>query len=146
MEEFKGDKRSKVYRKWKANFELEQSKKPEGLGDVVHDILHSKTIEPITNAIKNVLWKDSEDCNCDKRQEMLNKKFNFNKPKCLTEDEFEFLTDFFSKRRNNVTFLQRQELYNIYNRVFGTALKNSSCPSCVANMITKLSVILDTYK
>lgn len=140
------DKRTKEYKEWKAKFEKEQATKPEGLGDVVENILHSKPIEPITNAIKNMLWKDGEDCGCDERKEKLNKIFTFKKPKCLNQDEYEFLTDFFSKRRTNVTFLQRQEMYTIYNRIFGTHLKNTSCPSCVADLVNKLSIILDTYK
>jgi hypothetical protein len=143
------DKRSKVYREykeWKAKFDAEQSTKPEGLGDLVHDVLQSKPIAPITNAIKNLLFKDSEDCGCDERQKKLNEMFSFNKVKCFNEEEFLWLTDFLRVKRGSVDIHQRVKLYEIYNRIFGTALVNSNCPSCLLNIIRKLDAIYKTYK
>jgi len=146
MEEFKGDKRSKAYRDYKKSFEEEQSKKPDGVGDVVENILHSKPIEPLTNIIKKMIWSDGEDCKCSERKEKLNKIFHFQKPKCLSESEFNYLSDFFSVRRNTVTFQQREELYRIVNRVFGRELKNTNCPSCISKIIRELDAIYKTYK
>jgi hypothetical protein len=140
------DKRTKEYKEWKAKFDVEQAKKPDGLGDVVHDVLHSKAIEPITNAVKNLLWKDNEDCNCDERQKKLNDMFNFNKVKCFNEEEFEWLTDFLRVKRGSVNLEQRIKLYEIYNRVFGTKMQNSNCPSCLLTIIRKLDAIFKTYK
>ena len=140
MEEFKGDKRTKKYRQWKAKFEKEQAKKPEGLGDVITSITKATGID------KAVKFIAGEDCGCKERAEALNKMFNFSKPKCLLEDEYNYLTEFFSKRRTNVKLLDRVELYKIHNRVFSTDLKNSNCSSCLRNVINKLSVIIDNYK
>ena len=36
MEEFKGDKRTKAYKEWKARFELENQNKSKGLGDTAN--------------------------------------------------------------------------------------------------------------
>ena len=140
MEEFKGDKRSKAYRKWKAKFELEQAKKPDGLGDVV------KSITTATGIDKLVKFVAGEDCGCDERQKKLNDMFNFNKVKCFNEEEFEWLTDFLKVKRGSVNLEQRIKLYEIYNRVFGTKMQNSNCPSCLLTIIRKLDAIFKTYK
>jgi len=140
MEEFKGDKRSKAYRDYKKSFEEEQSKKPDGLGDVVESITKATGID------KLVKFVAGEDCGCSERKEKLNKIFHFQKPKCLSESEFNYLSDFFSVRRNTVTFQQREELYRIVNRVFGRELKNTNCPSCISKIIRELDAIYKTYK
>jgi len=148
MEEPNVDKRSKEYREYKAwlkNFIKEQSKKPDGLGDVVKNILESKPIAPITKLIKGVLWKDGDDCNCDERQKLLNKEFHFSKPNCLDELEYNWLSKFYKERKYNITFEQRERLYVIYNRVFSTTLKNSTCSSCLRGVINKLETIIKTY-
>ena len=140
MEEFKGDKRSKAYRKWKAKFDVEQAKKPDGLGDVV------KSITTATGIDKLVKFVAGEDCGCDERQKKLNDMFNFNKVKCFNEEEFEWLTDFLKVKRGSVNLEQRIKLYEIYNRVFGTKMQNSNCPSCLLTIIRKLDAIFKTYK
>jgi hypothetical protein len=134
------DKRTKEYKEWKEKFESEQSKKPSGLGDVIEKITVATGIK------KAVEFLAGEDCGCDERKDKLNKIFHFDKPKCLLEDEYEYLIEFFAHRRTNVTFLQRQELYTIHNRVFGTHLKNSTCPSCVITLMKKLEAIIKTYR
>lgn len=144
MEEPKNvDKRSKTYREWKewkAKFDAEQSDKPEGLGDVV------KSITTATGIDKLVKFVAGEDCGCDERQKKLNEMFSFNKVKCFNEEEFEWLADFLKVRRGNVNIEQRIKLYEIYNRVFGTKLVNSNCPSCLITIIRKLDAIFKTYK
>ena len=140
MEEFKGDKRTKAYREWKAKFEEEQAKKPEGLGDVVEKITTATGIKKVVKAVFG------DDCGCEERRKEWNRIFKFKKPNCLEEDEYNYLKEYFSKRRDKVTFLQIKELYAIYNRVFGTKLEVSNCPSCLKNIITELSVIIDTYE
>ena len=143
MEEPKNvDKRSKQYREYKAwlkNFNEEQSKKPDGLGDVV------KSITKATGIDKLVKFIAGEDCGCDKRQALLNKEFHFSKPNCLDELEYNWLSKFYKERKYNITFEQRERLYIIYNRVFGTTLKNSTCSSCLRGVINKLETIIKTY-
>jgi len=143
MEEPKNvDKRSKQYREYKAwlkNFNEEQSKKPDGLGDVV------KSITKATGIDKLVKFIAGEDCGCDERQALLNKEFHFSKPNCLDELEYNWLSKFYKERKYNITFEQRERLYIIYNRVFGTTLKNSTCSSCLRGVINKLETIIKTY-
>ena len=143
MEEPKNvDKRTVEYREYKAwlkNFNEEQSKKPDGLGDVV------KSITKATGIDKLVKFIAGEDCGCDERQALLNKEFHFSKPNCLDELEYNWLSKFYKERKYNITFEQRERLYIIYNRVFGTTLKNSTCSSCLRGVINKLETIIKTY-
>jgi hypothetical protein len=142
MKEPNVDKRSKEYREYKAwlkNFNEEQSKKPDGLGDVV------KSITKATGIDKLVKFIAGEDCGCDERQALLNKEFHFSKPNCLDELEYNWLSKFYKERKYNITFEQRERLYIIYNRVFGTTLKNSTCSSCLRGVINKLETIIKTY-
>ena len=134
------DKRTKEYKEWKAKFDVEQAKKPDGLGDVV------KSITTATGIDKLVKFVAGEDCGCDERQKKLNDMFNFNKVKCFNEEEFEWLTDFLKVKRGSVNLEQRIKLYEIYNRVFGTKMQNSNCPSCLLTIIRKLDAIFKTYK
>lgn len=137
------DKRSKVYREWKqwkANFDSKQQSKPSGLGDVVEKVTKATGIDKVVKFIAG------DDCKCDERKKELNRIFNFRKPNCLNEKEYEYLSDFFSVRRNNVTFEKRIRLYEIYNRVFGTNLENTNCSSCISNIVKKLDAIFKTYK
>ena len=142
MEEPNVDKRSKEYREYKAwlkNFNEEQSKKPDGLGDVVAKITKATGIDKLVKFIAG------EDCGCDERQALLNKEFHFSKPNCLDELEYNWLSKFYKERKYNITFEQRERLYIIYNRVFGTTLKNSTCSSCLRGVINKLETIIKTY-
>ena len=142
MKEPNVDKRSKEYREYKAwlkNFNGEQSKKPDGLGDVVAKITKATGIDKLVKFIAG------EDCGCDERQKLLNKEFHFSKPNCLDELEYNSLSKFYKERKYNITFEQRERLYVIYNRVFSTTLKNSTCSSCLRGVINKLETIIKTY-
>lgn len=134
------DKRTKEYKEWKARFEEKQAKKPEGLGDVV------KSITKATGIDKLVKFVAGEDCGCEKRQAAWNKLFPFNKPKCLEENEYNFLADYFKVRIKSVQWEQIKRLYDIYNRVFGTNLEYSTCQSCLIKIVKKLEVIYKEYK
>jgi len=142
MKEPNVDKRSKEYREYKAwlkNFNEEQSKKPDGLGDVVAKITKATGIDKLVKFIAG------EDCGCDERQKLLNKEFHFSKPNCLDELEYNWLSNFYKERKYNITFEQRERLYVIYNRVFSTTLKNSTCSSCLRGVMNKLETIIKTY-
>ena len=141
MEEFKGDKRTKEYREWKAKFEAKQEEKPQGLGDVVKKVTDATGI----SALVEFFTPEGKDCGCNERQESWNKKFPFNKVNCLTEDEFNWLTDFYGKVRITVSNEQKIKLYEIYNRVFNMKQKPSSCNSCVKRIVKSLKTILDSY-
>tara|TARA_R110000744_G_scaffold348751_1_gene454378 strand:- start:1890 stop:2387 length:498 start_codon:yes stop_codon:yes gene_type:complete len=146
------DKRSKDYREYKqwksentfATFEVLKNNidsKSKGLGDTIAKVTKATGIDKIVKFVAG------EDCGCDERQEKWNAKFNYKGVKCVSEDDYNFLKDFFSAGHNSVNFEQRSRLYDIYNYAFGTALsKNTSCSSCVASVVRKLKSYLEDYK
>lgn len=137
MTEFKGDKRTKAYREWKAKYEKESS----GVGDTVDKITTATGIK------KAVKFLAGEDCGCDERKNVLNRMFPYQKPNCLTEDEFNYLSDWFSQSRNKVTSEQQVQLITIYNRVFNDNAEGTSCGSCfVNNVLKKLEKVFQKYR
>jgi len=137
MENYKGDKRSKEYKQWKKN--LEQSSK--GLGDKVEKVFKATGID---NAAKFIL---GEDCGCEERKNTLNKIFPSKKINCLTEDEYNYLADYFDKSSNTVAQEQQKHLVLIYNRVFNERASTTNCGSCFLNGVhAKLNKIFNEYK
>ena len=126
MEEFKGDKRSKAYKEWKKN----HANKSEGVGDTVAKITKATGIE------KAVKFLAGEDCGCDSRKKVLNHIFPYQKPLCLTEDEYNYLSERIGKI-NQVTVPEQKELLVIYNRVFKENRELTSCSSCFLNGVWK---------
>lgn len=140
MEEFKGDKRTKAYKEWKAKFELENQNKSKGLGDTVEKITEATGVKKAVKALFG------EDCGCDERKAKLNKIMSYKVVNCLEEDEYNYITEFLSRGRNNVTVIEQRGLLNIYNRVFNQRKQMSSCPSCVRSMIAQLRKLIENYK
>lgn len=126
MEEFKGDKRSKAYREWKKNHEA----KSEGVGDTVAKITKATGIE------KAVKFLAGEDCGCDERKKVLNHIFPYQKPLCLTEEEYNYLSDKIGNI-NKVSIEEQKELLSIYNRIFKDNKQLTSCSSCFLNGVWK---------
>ena len=131
------DKRTKAYKEWKAKYDSA----PKGLGD---------TIEKITTATgikKAVKFLAGEDCGCDERKEVLNKKFRYNKPECFTEDEYNFVGHIVDSGINTLSVEQNRRMVQIYNRVFNDNRKPSGCSSCFLNSVFKpLKTLYATYK
>jgi len=72
--------------------------------------------------------------------------FPSKKIECLTEDEYNYLDDFFSVKRSTVTPVQQNELILIYNRVFNGNAVATSCGSCFLNGVyDKLNKIFKQY-
>ena len=129
MEEFKGDKRSKAYKEWKKN----HTNKSEGVGDTVAKITKATGIEKAVNTVFDVFGLD---CGCDSRKKVLNHIFPYQKPLCLTEDEYNYLSERIGKI-NQVTVPEQKELLVIYNRVFKDNRELTSCSSCFLNGVWK---------
>jgi len=132
MEEFKGDKRSKAYRAYKAKFNKRQEKESKGLGDTIAKITKATGID---KAVKAVV---GEDCGCDERKETLNKLFKYTNVECLTESEYIRLDKFFKTNTSTIDYLTQKSLLKIYNRIFSKNKMTSNCSSCVRRMVTDL--------
>lgn len=133
------DKRTKEYKsyaEWKENQEAAST----GLGDSIEKITEATGIKAAVKFIAG------EDCGCDKRKDALNKVFNYNKPNCLTEEEYNFLADFYSQPRNVISGLDKQQLLTIYNRVFNANKRMTSCSACMRNIYSKLKEYFEAYQ
>lgn len=133
------DKRTKEYKayaEWKAN----QEASSEGLGDTIEKITEATGIKA---AVK---FLAGEDCGCDERRQKLNQLFRYNKPECLTEEEYNWLSEFYSTNKNVVTGMEKQMLIKIYNRVFGANKKMTSCSSCMRTIYDRLKDYFEAYQ
>ena len=134
------DKRTSAYKEWKKNFNAIQQNESKGLGDDIEKITEATGIKKLVNFIAG------EDCGCDARKEILNKVFRHNKLACLTEEEYDYLTTFYTKNKNVLNNQEIVELYNISNRIFNKKNKPSSCSSCVRTIVMRLKKVVDAYK
>lgn len=131
------DKRTKAYKEWKAKYDSA----PKGLGDTVEKITTATGIK------KAVKFLAGEDCGCDERKELMNKKFRYKKPECFTEDEYNFVGDMIEAGLNKVSAEQNKRMVQIYNRVFKDKKKSTSCSPCFLGGIYKpLKKLYETYK
>jgi hypothetical protein len=130
------DKRTKEYKDWL------KSQETEGLGDVVENVLEKTGIAKVAKFLLG------EDCGCEERKIKLNQMFPSQKPLCLEEEEYNFLTEYFEKDSKTVKIQEQRDLLKIYNRVFRqkNARETSSCASCVREMVAKLRRVYNEYK
>ena len=133
------DKRTKEYKaysEWKEN----QEKAPKGLGDTIEKITEATGIKAAVKFIAG------EDCGCDKRKEKLNELFRYNKTECLTEEEYNWLADFYSQQKNVVSGIEKKRLIEIYNRVFNMNKRLTSCSPCMKNIYDRLHEYFNEYQ
>lgn len=114
--------------------------KSKGLGDTVEKVLEATGI---AQAVKFIA---GDDCGCDARKEKLNQWFPYRKAQCLTEEEYNYLTEYFSQTRNEINVSQQQMLLKIYNRIFNTNKRPTSCSSCFRELHSDLAKVYNTYK
>ncbi len=140
MEEFKGDKRTKAYKEWKAKFELENDSKSKGLGDTVEKITKATGIKKVVKAVFG------DDCGCNERKDRLNSIMSYKVVNCLEEEEYNYIKDFIDLKRSSVTMAEQRGLLTIYNRVFNQRKQMSNCPSCVRGIVNELKRLIVNYK
>ena len=132
----------KPKRKRRTKAQMEASKlvnESQGLGDTVEKVLEA------TGIAKVAKWIMGEDCGCEERKQKLNELFPYKKPLCLQEDEYTYLTEFFSRGTNRIKPTEQQQLLRIYNRVFKERQEPTTCSSCWQNILNKLSKVHAEY-
>ena len=130
------DKRTKEYKDWVKK----HKEKSSGVGDTI------EKITKVTGINKLAKWALGEDCGCDDRKKTLNHIFPYQKPNCLTENEYNYLNELFSKPKNTVSSKVQAEILQIFNRVFNERREMTSCSSCFLNGVySKLERILKEY-
>jgi len=131
----KRTKQYKAYKEWKAKREAA----PEGVGDTLEKVFETTGVADVVKFIAG------EDCGCDERKAKLNKLLPFRNPECFTEEEYIWLSDYFSTRVSSVNINEQKKLVNIYNRVFHKRERLSRCSSCVRRVYNDLKKYYDSY-
>lgn len=121
----------------------------QGLGDNIENFLNKPLIKPITETVKKLIWKDSEDCGCTERKHKLNKLFPSRQPLCMTEHEYEWWTHFKSVESTTLAPMEANKVAEIWSRIFQSKriYKPCSCnPKAWQNMINELTQVYETYE
>lgn len=114
-------------------------KKAKGLGDTVEQITEATGIK------KLVKFVAGEDCGCEERKAKLNELFPYRNTKCLTEDEYIYLTESKILEQNTFKPSEQDAVIKIFNRVFNVRQEPTSCASCFREVIVKLQRLLAEY-
>ena len=117
--------------------------KSKGLGDTVEKITKATGIKQATDWIFDKLGKD---CGCSERKKTLNSMFPYKNIECLNEDEYMYLKGFFALNKNVVNANEQRALLNIHNRVFNTNKEQSSCGSCVKDLVNTIKRLYNEYE
>lgn len=114
----------------------------QGLGDTIEAITTATGIKAGVELLSKALdW----DCGCDERKEKLNQLWSYRKPKCLEEEDFKYLHEFFQKPQNEIPPKTQWDLTDIYFRIFGIRLENSSCSSCWRDYIGQIRQVYNVH-
>ena len=124
---------------------MNKENKSEGLGDSISKFTTATGIKSIVN------WLSGDDCNCDVRQEKLNSIFRYkkNSPKCLTELEYNWLTQFFDNPKQFSYIVKKAKIGSIWARVFGVHYKKiCDCNGGrqLGRYINELKEVFETYE
>jgi hypothetical protein len=114
-------------------------RKAQGLGDTIDQITTATGIKALVKFVAG------EDCGCDQRKEALNKLFPYSKPNCLSEQDYNFLKEFFPRKATTVQVTDVYRLMDIYKNVFGKQLEFPGCGSCFDDRINELKKVFDQY-
>ncbi len=114
-------------------------KQSVGLGDTVEKVLEATGIAKVAKFIMG------EDCGCDERKEKLNAIFPYRKPECLTEAEFNYLTEIELSTKNTFRPSEVTRVREIYSRVMKVRLEPSNCASCFKEIVLNLVKVYESY-
>jgi hypothetical protein len=122
--------------------EVEEEVKAEskGLGDTIEKITEATGIKRLVKFIAG------EDCGCEERKLKLNRLFPYQKPLCLTEGEYEYLTNYFTTCGNTIKVSQQEVLLKIFNRVMRDGRKPTSCADCWREIHLTLKKVYNAYE
>lgn len=135
------DKRTKEfkdYAKWKANFDKKNS---IGLGDAVEKVTKAAGIKKVVEFVKG------EDCGCDKRKEKLNRLHRFTIHECPTEQEYNFMHEWFNRpqsERTKMTAEEQKTMNRILSRTMRRKLTFKNC--CISGRINDMENLYKAYQ
>jgi len=115
-------------------------KKAQGLGDTIEQITE------ITGIKKLVEFVAGEDCGCNERKKKLNEWFPYRQPECLTEEEYNWLTETRILEQQTFKPSEVTRVREIYSRVMKVRLEPSNCSSCFRDIVFDLRKIYNSYE
>ncbi len=115
----------------------------QGLGDTIEAFTTATGIKKGVELLSKAL---DLDCGFDERKEKLNKLWSYRKPKCLVQEDYEYLKEFFSKPQNSITPKVQWDLTDIYYRIFDIRLESSSCASCWRDYIGQIRQVYNVFE
>ena len=95
---------------------------------------------------KLVKFIAGDDCGCKERKEKLNALFPYHKPECLTEDEYNYLSESKVLDKNTIKPSEQDAILKIYNRVFHVSREPTSCASCLREIVLKMQQVFNEYE
>jgi hypothetical protein len=120
------------------------TKKAKGLGDTIESITEATGIKA---AVEMFSKATGIDCGCEERKAKLNELFSYSrKVNCLTEKDYNALTDLIAPSKSTLTIEEQQIISEIYYNVFNYRLQLSSCGSCWAGKVQELRKVYNEYK
>jgi hypothetical protein len=111
-----------------------------GLGDTVERVLEATGIASVAKFVLG------EDCNCEERKKKLNELFPYRNPKCLLEDEYNYLSETNVLYKDTLKPSEQDAILKIYNRIFGISREPTSCATCWMEIIDKMKKVYAEYK
>jgi hypothetical protein len=118
-------------------------KKAQGLGDTIEQITETTGIKA---AVEMFSKATGIDCGCEERKAKLNELFSYSrKVNCLTESDYNALTDLIAPSKNSLTIDEQKVIADIYFNVFNYRLQLSSCGSCWAGKVQELRRVYEQY-
>lgn len=117
---------------------MARPRKAKGLGDTIEQITEATGIKKLVEFVAG------EDCGCNERKEKLNQLFPY--VQCLTEDEYNYLTEMGLMTKTSVSPTEQRQLLTIYARVFNKRKEPSTCSSCWIQIIKDLQRVYSSYE
>jgi hypothetical protein len=112
----------------------------QGLGDTVEKVLEATGIASVAKFVLG------EDCNCEERKKKLNELFPYRNTNCLTEEEYQWLTETNVLTQDTFKPSEQTKLIAIYNRVFNLRQEPTSCASCFRELVFKMQKVYAEYQ
>jgi hypothetical protein len=111
-----------------------------GFGDTVEKVLEATGIASVAKFVLG------EDCNCEERKKKLNELFPYRNTNCLTEEEYQWLTETNVLSQETFKPSEQTKLIAIYNRVFNLRQEPTSCASCFRELVFKMQKVYAEYE
>jgi hypothetical protein len=114
-----------------------------GVGDTIQKVTKATGIEKLAKFIAG------EDCGCEERKEKLNSLFRYKQPLCMTEEEYNWWTEFKNTESTTLSADDATKVSQIWTRIFQAKKLYRPCscnPREWQKMINELTIVYNTYE